>query len=224
MAVDNSYTKSLLHFNSELTDESGKTWTAAGHAAVSTAQQKFGAGSLYCDGTGDYIYTADHSDFNVGNGLFTISMWSRQSVSDTKCLFSKRANSSAYAYMLVFMFGGNYNFFASSNGSSWDLANGLSIGAISVNNWQYISISRDATNIYCALGGTITQTIATTASINVNSSDFRIGAESDGYSMNGYVDEFIFKKGECLYTANYSVPTAEFAPPSSTFVPRIVML
>lgn len=46
MAVDDIYTKSLLHFDGNITDESGKTWTAYGGAATSGTQKKFGSGAL----------------------------------------------------------------------------------------------------------------------------------------------------------------------------------
>ena len=49
-------------------DEYGKTWTASGNAKQSTAQQKFGSASGVFDGTTDYIYTADHADFNMISG------------------------------------------------------------------------------------------------------------------------------------------------------------
>ena len=72
MAVDDQYTKSLLHFDGNLTDESGKTWTAYGGAATSTAQKKFGTHALYLDGTDDYINTYGSSDFAFGTGDFTV--------------------------------------------------------------------------------------------------------------------------------------------------------
>ena len=70
MTID-ANTKSLLHFDgannsTTFTDETGKTWTAHGNAKISTAQYKFPTGSGLFDGTGDYIDTPDHADFNFG--------------------------------------------------------------------------------------------------------------------------------------------------------------
>ena len=63
--VDDTYTKSLLHFNGSdgsttITDESGKTWTAYDNAQIDTAQSKFGGASMLLDGVGDYIKTTDY--------------------------------------------------------------------------------------------------------------------------------------------------------------------
>ena len=76
MAVDDAYTKSLLHFDgtdasTTFTDESGKTWTAHGNAQIDTAQSVFGGASGYFDGSGDYITTPDRADFDFDGQQFT---------------------------------------------------------------------------------------------------------------------------------------------------------
>ena len=77
MPVEDIYTKSLLHFNgadasTTFTDESGKAWTASGHAQIDTAQSVFGGASGLFDGTDDYIYAADSDDWNLGTLDFTV--------------------------------------------------------------------------------------------------------------------------------------------------------
>ena len=42
---------------------SGHTITTSGNTTHSTAQSKFDGGSIYFDGTGDYLTIADHADF-----------------------------------------------------------------------------------------------------------------------------------------------------------------
>ena len=77
MAVDDAYTKALLHFNGDdasttFTDETGKAWTAQGDAKLDTAQKVFGSASGYFDGTGDYVSTPAHAGLSFGTGDFTI--------------------------------------------------------------------------------------------------------------------------------------------------------
>jgi len=60
MAVDDSYTKLLLHCNgvdasTTFTDENGKTVGVNGDAQLDTAQKYFGLSSGYFDGNGDYL-------------------------------------------------------------------------------------------------------------------------------------------------------------------------
>ena len=71
---NDQYTKVLLGFNgadggTTITDSniggSSHTWTAAGNANTDDAQKKFGLTSLACDGTGDWVTTNDHADFNL---------------------------------------------------------------------------------------------------------------------------------------------------------------
>ena len=62
MAVDDSYTKALLHMDgadgsTTFIDESGKTWTRAGNAQIDTSQYKFGGASGLFDGSGDWVDT-----------------------------------------------------------------------------------------------------------------------------------------------------------------------
>jgi len=80
MAVDDIYTKSLLHCNgadnsNAFIDESGKGWAARGNLHIHTGEKKFGSASGFFDGTGDYITTADSADFAMGTGEFTIDCW-----------------------------------------------------------------------------------------------------------------------------------------------------
>ena len=43
--------------------------------ALDTSVKKFGAGSALFYGSGGYLYTADHADWNFGTGDFTIDFW-----------------------------------------------------------------------------------------------------------------------------------------------------
>ncbi len=72
-----TYSSALLHFDgsdeSTTITEGGvfpKTWTAAGDAALDTAQKVFGTASLYLQGAGS-ISTPDNPVFAVGTGDFT---------------------------------------------------------------------------------------------------------------------------------------------------------
>lgn len=83
MAVDDGYTKTLLHLNgtdagTTITDESGKVWSCYGNAQLDTAQKKFGtASALFDNALTSYIETAFHPDFDLGNSDFTIDFWIR---------------------------------------------------------------------------------------------------------------------------------------------------
>lgn len=79
MAVDDQYTVSLMHFNSDVTDESGKTWALGGGASISSDWSKFGGKSLklpqngWCqriDASNNLLYDADLDYYE--NDEFTV--------------------------------------------------------------------------------------------------------------------------------------------------------
>lgn len=59
---------SLLNFETDISDFTGKTWTANGDASVVD-------GALVLDGSGDYLSTPYHADFDFGTGDFTVELW-----------------------------------------------------------------------------------------------------------------------------------------------------
>lgn len=78
---NDTFTKALLHFDgakftTAIVDSnaggSPHVWTAVGNAQIDTLQSVFGGASLLLDGTGDYVTTPAHADFNLGSGDFTI--------------------------------------------------------------------------------------------------------------------------------------------------------
>src|SRR5690606_36671645 len=76
------YTVSMLHMDgvdgaTTFIDETGKAWTTHGNAQIDTEQYQFNGASALFDGTGDYIRTPSHGNFNFGNGNFTIDAWVR---------------------------------------------------------------------------------------------------------------------------------------------------
>lgn len=80
---------SLLHFDgangsTTFTDEKGKTWTASGNAQISTAQSMFGGASALFDGSGDFISTADSTDWFLESGDLTLEFFFRPAAIGTR--------------------------------------------------------------------------------------------------------------------------------------------
>jgi len=79
--VDTANTKSLIHFNgyhnqAGVFDWSGKVWTVYGSAKLDAGNKKYGNASLFLDGS-SYIYTADHADWTLGSGPWSIEAFVR---------------------------------------------------------------------------------------------------------------------------------------------------
>jgi imidazoleglycerol phosphate dehydratase HisB len=81
-------------------------------------------------------------------------------------------------------------------------------------NFHHIEIDRYENTITLYLEGVAQGTVDVTG-ITVNNSayKFTIGrlGEYDGVYFKGWIDEFIFKKGVALHTADFTPPTSEYA-------------
>lgn len=215
MAVDDSNTKSLLHFNgtdgsTTIVDESGKSWTVDSNTQLSTTSPKFGTASLSI-GTGD-IHVVD-SDFAVGTGDFTIDMW----VYPTSL-------ASPSGYMIAFdlqrMGGGDgtrtssIGFYIDTSGSLAFYANGgfgtFSAGTISANVWTHIVYTRISGVFKYFINGVLDAN-TTTLSINVTSGGAVLGRDSnaDTHRFIGRIDEVRFSN-VARWTSSFTPAAAEY--------------
>ena len=223
MAVDDSYTKALLHFNGSdtsttFTDESGKTWTGAVTAQLDTDQKKFGTASLLLDGDSDYISTPDHADFDVGSGDFTIDFWVRfngiPGQSETITFFSQRtATSENFSMALFFNSTLKWYFRYSTDGSSYTNIEGLTTHTPSLNTWYHVACVRNGSNFDIYIDGQKQTTKTISGTIYNSSAVFMIGAATPGAPVaffNGWIDEFRFSKGIARWTANFTPQSEEY--------------
>jgi hypothetical protein len=144
------------------------------------------------DGTGDFLSVPDHAFFDPGSAAFCGEVWVyANNVTGNQTIISKRASNSIADGYLVVLEGSAIKFYASSNGSGWDIASGVSIGTMSVTTWTHLAFSRaSASNILLFNGGSLINTVTTSATINANSDLLRIGGDSSGgNSFDGNVDE-----------------------------------
>jgi hypothetical protein len=238
MAVDDSYTKALLHMDGSdasttITDESGKTWTAAGNAQLDTAQKEFGTASLLLDGTTDKITTSDSDDFNFGTGDFTIDFWFRPGATvvqydtflgqfvDANNLWKLDTATNVSTYGLRFT--------CTSGGSvvcdyvSGDLT-------YTVGTWYHIAVVRNGTSLLIFKDGTsvsltVNNAISTDAMPNL-AADLTVGLDAinAGRDINGHIDELRISKGIARWTSNFTPPTSAYGPAGSTPVNFLSLL
>ena len=174
-------------------------------------------GSGYFDGSGDYLTAPYNSALDFGSADFTVEGW----------VYS---NSNASLYLTVIGFGWQFGSFfapvliqnnngtlvlyASSSGSSWDVANGSTIGTIPLGSWNHFAVSRSGSSIRLFLNGVLNTTITSSATLMSNASRaISVGAGIDGsYAFNGYISSLRVVKGTAVYTAAFTPPTA---PPTA---------
>lgn len=202
-----STTVSLLHFDGSdgsttFTDETGKTWTAVGNAQIDTAQSVFGGASGLFDGTGDYIQTADTSDFDFGTGDFTIDFRLRPAAVSgwhgicsigawTNGVFIELNGTAVYVYI---------------NGTGFGFTPSPVLAA---NTWYHIALTRSGTSLRCFVDGTQAGTTQTSAHDIQVSGVSKIGTSVDG-DINAWIDEFRILKGEAAWTAAFTPPASAY--------------
>jgi len=187
--------------------------TRVGTAQISTTQSKFGGASASIN-SNSYLTIADNAVLEVGSGDFTIEAWVYISSSvGFKSFVSKLLGHGPY---LLAVNGTTFVYYLSSNGSSWNVASGVSGGTVSVNTWTHLALVRNGSTVTPYLNGTAGTSTTTSATLIDNSHAFLIGADQTttpgSYTdfFNGYVDELRFTKGVARYTANFTAPTAAF--------------
>jgi hypothetical protein len=197
-----SGTSLLCNFtNGAIIDSTGNNnLETVGNAQVSTTTKKFGNGAMYFDGSGDYLTIPASPNLQFGTGDFTIEGWVNvASTSYQNILRSVNGISLGILYNA-----GSLALYVSSNGSSWDVANGVNIGTIILSNWYHFAITRSKSTFITFLNGTQISTFTSSSTI-FNSDGFYIGCEGAGsYCFNGYIDELRITKGKALYTTNFT--------------------
>ena len=212
---NDEYTKLLPHFDNNLTDSSASahTITAFGSAAPSAAQSKFGGYSLLTtSASSQYVRTGASADFAPGTGSYTIDFWF-YGVSGGSPFFAR--GDSTYAPYLIY----GTSFYASSNNTSWDIADAKTIGTVTSGEWVHIAIVRNvSTNTYYIFNnGVQTDTWVNSSTPYDNSSYMQIGRiQAGGTYANGYWDEFRFSKGVARWTGGTN-GVQYFTPPAASY-------
>jgi hypothetical protein len=214
-------TSLLLNFNGSngsttFTDSSPNemTVTAAGSAAISTAQSKFGGSSVYFSSSAqDYATVASSEVFNFGTGDFTIEGWFFiENFAEYMRVFARGDWESPSAPSQIAL-----ELNSGSNGILWlgptnEQAAVSNLG-ISSNTWHHIALTRSRGTARLFVDG-VQRFSGTKNADVVNSDSFYIGtlgglAGQSNVGLNGYVDDFRVLNGIALYTANFTPPASE---------------
>jgi hypothetical protein len=193
------------------------TVTPQDNAQHSTAQAKFGSSSMHFDGTGDYLSVADPSDdFHFGTNDFTIDFWAYN-----------LANGSGGGTPNIVQLGGT-NFgatighlnsglmkvYLSSNGTSWNMISGLSMGALPGAAWVHYALVRSGDIFYTFRNGTPVATYTIAGSLYQPSADLtvmRYYHTTYGASYySGYIEELRISK-VARWTSAFTPPNAPYS-------------
>lgn len=190
----------LLNFNNiGVLDASGKhDFVTVGDAKISTAQSKWGGGSIVFDGAGDYLERSNTPLLNFRTGDFTVEMWLYRVNTANQSLFAQ--------------FNGGLHLYVNASSQlvvAQDAVSDIvtSSSSISANTWTHVAVARSGTSLKAFFDGV--QVISVTSSVDFNGTGLaRIGYGNGGWPLAGYVDDLRVSLGVARYTANFTPPDA----------------
>lgn len=181
-----------------------------GNAQVSTSVVKYGTGSMYFDGTGDYLTAPPNQNFAFNTGNYTVEAWVYiTSFATTPIVFDTRASGPSVVGVAVY-FNPSGNAVAYINASNAI----TSASTYSTNIWYHIALVRSGSVNTLYVNGTSVGTYNFGTSLTDNwltvgtVNDYR--DTSSTFKMSGYIDDLRITKGYARYTANFTPPTAAF--------------
>jgi len=206
-------TNNLLNFtNAGIFDNAMQTnLVTAGNAQINTSTVKYGTGSMYFDGNGDYLTADAVSQFAFASGNFTIELWvNPATVSAVQYLVDTRDPASTTSAGVQWFVSSSAKFGIYVGTTAVISASTTSLVA---NVWTHLALVKNGSTWTVYVNGvadattgtnstSLTQTYLTVAC----SCNQRAATTTDKYS--GYIDDLRRTIGVARYVGNFTPPVA----------------
>ncbi len=180
-----------------------KPITPYGGITVSTANGKFGYGSVFFDGVDDYLTVPASQDFAFGTGDFTVEVWVYViSYSDSYITTRKDGISYGCWGMSIQK---NFIFCEVTDRLSDRLTSSKDV---KIGSWSHLAASRSNGVLKLFLNGEVVAEKKFTNNLNNYSYNLIVGrlAPNESRHFNGYMNDLRITKGVGRYTANFIPP------------------
>lgn len=187
---------------------SPKTVTPSGDTRISTAQSKWGNGSGYFDGAGDWLTVAFSYAFNFGWSDFMLGGWLYPTAlpASDKVLLEFRNSLGGTGWVL---------FIDSSNklqGYDGGLFVASSVG-LTLNAWNYVEMNKTGLNTWWSIGGSPCGFASTTKTNFPPATQCRFGIRNDGaFGYIGHAQDWFITPGVARPYGTFTPPTARWRP------------
>ena len=199
----------LLHFNNDLTDETGRIWTPQNNPQFSNGV----FGNCLDTNAGGYLETASSSDLLL-DGDFTIEFWITPNITKTEGWILASRQTTNWGYGIAIL---NYIKGDQKTGLFTDSSPRYNIDNIAQNETAFVTYARSGTTLYMFKNGVLqkTQYCTDVFPFNYNGTllcgdDWNPAYGVSSYGFIGKIDEFRITKGVARYTANFIPPDAPF--------------
>jgi hypothetical protein len=200
----------LYRFDNNLNDSSAnpKPLMAQGSIAYSTSA-RIGSHALSLSGTAYTNTTSPSADFQFVTGDFGLGMW----------IFRTSATPATQGIVAISATPGGLSssttsigMVAEGTGSIQMLAGAdlgrTAAGAIPLNTWTYLAMSRQGSTFRLFVNGTLGRTAIASPTLNQNY--IAIGAmTSTAFTFQGLIDDVRIFKGDAVFTGNFTPPSVD---------------
>jgi Concanavalin A-like lectin/glucanases superfamily len=178
-----------------------------GNAQISTSVVKYGTGSMYFDGTGDYLVAGAFSNpiHSIGSGDFTVEAWLYTNTNKAQIVLDTGTTSGSTTGLQVALNSSGQPYFVINN--SVPLTSSI---AVSTTTWTHVAWVRNNGTIAIYVNGVSGGTASN--STNISDTGLTIGTPNDyrdgsaTYHFNGYIDDLRITRGYARYTSNFTPP------------------
>jgi len=210
----------LLHFSGSnnsttFTDSSPNnvTVSANGNVKITSSISKFGSGSGFFDGTGDYLSFVSGATV-FGSSDFTIEFWANFSdVGVFRPLISRRSDCASYTTLAIEIDRQADNTVNATVCVGSTPTSITSISTTALNTWYHIATSRNGNILYLFINGNLESSGSVVGTINNPGDTSYIGIRPScnaSVTMFGYFDEFRITKGIGRYTSSFATQSLQF--------------
>jgi hypothetical protein len=204
-------TSLLLNFtNAAITDATAKNvLETVGDARISTVQSKWGGGSMYFDGSGDYLKYLGTNIAGLGSGNFTIEFWINAPLLNDRFILGLRTGMGNNPHITTGGYGGS-TIGALRWSASAQITSGTTV--ITDNTWHHCAIVRSENTISLYVDGTVRGSGTDTAVFEGNGGPILVGVSdlNGSLPLTGYISDLRITKGVARYTANFTPPSGSF--------------
>jgi len=170
-------------------------------------------GSMYFDGTGDYLTAPGNNAFALTSVDWTIEAWIYPTAINTYNFIYSREGSTNATTEIELYFGSTGALNLTVCVSSTVYSANTSAGAIIINAWQHVAVVRNGGTLTIYINGVSVATNTTLSTLSLNDPGTSYvpniinQAAAANRGMQGYSSNFRFVKGTAVYTANFTPPT-----------------
>lgn len=213
------YAMVVLHGENDATDSSGNDHDFTFNGTYSTTSPKFGTYAFSFNGSTQYMYCADHADFDQSGGVWSIDTWVYyNSFNAVSTIWSLATDANNYNRLYVNTSGiVIYNLVVSGSEKS-TIASG--IGSIELGRWHHIEMTENGDDYYLFIDGVKVASQNAADRPADYSSYFSIGAFHNGSTAAAFspflLDEFRLSVGVARHTAGFAPQASAYSTSSSS--------